>query len=170
MSAPPASQGLRVGQGFDVHRFSGDPGRPLVLGGVVVTGAPGLAGHSDADVVSHALADALLGASGLGDLGRHFPEDSPKWAGASSIGLLAMVVEMVASNGLGTLNADCTVICERPRLAPHTVEMAARLGDVLGAPVSVKAKRAEGLGALGRVEGIACVAVALLDLRRGVQR
>jgi 2-C-methyl-D-erythritol 2,4-cyclodiphosphate synthase len=161
-----AGRGLCVGQGFDVHRFSGDPGRTLVLGGVVVAGAPGLAGHSDADVVSHALADALLGASGLGDLGAHFPEDSPEWSGASSIGLLTRVVEMVASYGLGALNADCTVICERPRLAPHTAQMAVCLTEVIGAPVSVKAKRAEGLGALGRVEGIACVAVALLDSRR----
>jgi 2-C-methyl-D-erythritol 2,4-cyclodiphosphate synthase len=153
---------LRVGQGFDIHRFSGDPGRPLVLGGVVLEGLAGLSGHSDADVVTHALADALLGAALLGDLGGHFPDEDPQWAGTSSIGLLEKVMEMVAGAGLRPLNADCTVVCERPRLAPHTDEMRSRLADVLGAPVSVKAKRAEGLGALGRVEGIACMAVALL--------
>jgi len=153
---------LRVGQGFDVHRFSGDPGRPLVLGGVVLPGAPGLAGHSDADVVSHALAEALLGAAGLGDLGGRFPAEDPAWAGADSLDLLARVVAMVGGEGFGVVNGDCTVVCERPRLAEHTDEMGRILGDVVEAPVSVKAKRAEGLGALGRVEGIACMAVALL--------
>jgi 2-C-methyl-D-erythritol 2,4-cyclodiphosphate synthase len=153
---------LRIGQGFDVHRFSGDPGRPLVLGGVTVPGAAGLAGHSDADVVAHALAEAMLGAAGLGDLGRHFPASDPTWAGADSTGLLARVSAMVGAQGLGLVNADCTVVCERPRLADHTDAMAQRLEAVLDAPVSVKAKRAEGLGALGRVEGIACFAVVLL--------
>jgi 2-C-methyl-D-erythritol 2,4-cyclodiphosphate synthase len=156
--------GIRVGQGFDIHRFSGNPGRPLVLGGVVIDGVAGLVGHSDADVVSHALADALLGASGLGDLGRHFPDDAAEWAGANSLELLGTVVDMITSNGFTALNADCTVICERPRLSPHTDAMSVGLGVVLGAPVSVKAKRAEGLGALGRVEGIACIAVALISL------
>jgi 2-C-methyl-D-erythritol 2,4-cyclodiphosphate synthase len=156
--------GIRVGQGFDIHRFSGNPGRPLVLGGVVIDGVAGLVGHSDADVVTHALADALLGASGLGDLGRHFPDDAAEWAGANSLELLGTVVDMITSNGFTALNADCTVICERPRLSPHTDAMSVELGVVLGAPVSVKAKRAEGLGALGRVEGIACIAVALISL------
>jgi 2-C-methyl-D-erythritol 2,4-cyclodiphosphate synthase len=153
---------VRVGQGFDVHRFSGDPGRPLVLGGVTVPGAAGLAGHSDADVVTHALAEALLGAGGLGDLGRHFPASDPTWAGADSMVLLDQVASMVRSAGWSLLNADCTVVCERPRLADHTDDMARRLEALLGAPVSVKAKRAEGLGALGRVEGIACLAVVLI--------
>jgi 2-C-methyl-D-erythritol 2,4-cyclodiphosphate synthase len=153
---------LRVGQGFDVHRFSEDPDRSLVLGGVVITEAPGLAGHSDADVVAHALADALLGAAGLGDLGGRFPDTAPEWEGANSIGLLSTVVQLLGASGFKALNADCTVVCEMPRLAPHTAEMSSNLGAVLGAPVSVKAKRAEGLGALGRVEGIACLAVALL--------
>jgi 2-C-methyl-D-erythritol 2,4-cyclodiphosphate synthase len=153
---------LRIGQGFDVHRFSGAPGRPLVLGGVTIPGATGLAGHSDADVVAHALADALLGAGGLGDLGRHFPDSDPAWAGADSLVLLAEVTAMVAAQGLRVVNADCTVVCERPRLAEHTSEMIRLLGAVIEAPVSVKATRAEGLGALGRVEGIACLAVALL--------
>ena len=153
---------LRVGQGFDVHRFSGDPGRPLVLGGVTVPGAAGLAGHSDADVVAHAVAEALLGAAGLGDLGRHFPASDPAWAGADSMELLGRVSDMVGAQGMALVNADCTVVCERPRLVDHTDAMARRLEGVLGAPVSVKAKRAEGLGAIGRVEGIACVAVVLL--------
>jgi 2-C-methyl-D-erythritol 2,4-cyclodiphosphate synthase len=153
---------LRVGQGFDIHRFSGAPGRPLVLGGVIIDGVAGLAGHSDADVVAHALADALLGAVGLGDLGRHFPDTDPAWAGADSLALLAAVVSLVEGEGMQAVNADCTVVCERPRLAEHTQEMGLRLGAVLSAPVSVKATRAEGLGALGRVEGIACLAVALV--------
>ena len=157
--APPP---LRVGQGFDVHRFSGEPGRALVLGGVMVPGAAGLSGHSDADVVTHAVADGLLGAAGLGDLGRHFPDNDPAWAGVDSLDLLARVLSMVDAHGMRLLNVDCTVVCERPRLAELTDTMAERLGTVLGAPVSVKAKRAEGLGALGRVEGIACLAVVLL--------
>jgi 2-C-methyl-D-erythritol 2,4-cyclodiphosphate synthase len=152
----------RIGQGFDIHRFSGDPGRPLVLGGVHVPGAAGLAGHSDADVVAHALAEAMLGAAGLGDLGRHFPASDPAWAGADSMGLLERVSSMVGTVGMRLVNADCTVVCERPRLADHTDDMARGLQELLGAPVSVKAKRAEGLGALGRVEGIACLAVVLL--------
>jgi len=156
---------LRVGQGFDVHRFSGAPGRPLVLGGVTLTGAPGLAGHSDADVVTHALAEAVLGAAGLGDLGGHFPAGDPAWAGADSLDLLGRVVAMAGDVGLAVVNADCTVVCERPRLAEHTGAMGGRLAGVVGAPVSVKAKRAEGLGALGRVEGIACLAVVLLARR-----
>jgi 2-C-methyl-D-erythritol 2,4-cyclodiphosphate synthase len=153
---------FRIGQGFDVHRVSGDPGRALILGGVRVPGAPGLAGHSDADVVAHALADALLGAAGLGDLGRHFPADDDRWAGADSMSLLARVTSMVHAEGMQLVNADCTIVCERPRLADLTPDMARALASVVGAPVSVRAKRTEGLGALGRVEGIACLAVALL--------
>lgn len=154
--------GPRVGQGFDVHRFSADPGRPLVLGGVEIHAVPGLEGHSDADVVCHALADALLGASGLGDIGEHFPDTDPRWAGARSVDLLEEVMARLRERGLGVLNADCTIICERPRLADHTPQMSSRLSAVLGSPVSVKAKRAEGLGAIGRVEGIACLAVVLV--------
>lgn len=154
---------MRVGQGFDVHPFGEAEDRPLLLGGVRVPGARGLAGHSDGDAVAHALADALLGAAGLGDLGRHFPDTDPAWAGADSMALLGFVVAAVADAGWRPVNADCTVVAEAPRLAPHTAEMASRLGQVLGAPVSVKATRAEGLGALGRVEGIACLAVALLE-------
>jgi len=154
---------VRVGQGFDVHPFSADPARPLVLGGVVIEDAPGLAGHSDADALAHALADAVLGAAGLGDLGRHFPDDDPAWQGADSLVLLAEVVAKAAAAGLVPVNADCTVVAESPRLAPYTAEMADRLGRVLGAPVSVKATGPEGLGALGRSEGLACLAVVLLD-------
>jgi len=153
---------MRVGQGFDIHRFSPLPGRPLVLGGVTIPGVAGLAGHSDADVVAHALADALLGAVGLGDLGRHFPDSDPPWAGADSLDLLARVGILAGAQGMRVVNADCTVVCERPRLADHTEEMGRRLGAVVGAPVSVKATRAEGLGSLGRVEGIACLAVVLV--------
>jgi 2-C-methyl-D-erythritol 2,4-cyclodiphosphate synthase len=158
---------VRIGQGFDVHAFSDDPERRLVLGGVEVGGSPGLAGHSDADAVAHALSDAVLGAAGLGDLGRHFPDTDPAWAGADSLTLLGHVVGLAAQAGLRAVNADCTVVAERPRLAPHGVTMAERLGAVLGAPVSVKATRAEGLGAIGRVEGIACLAVVLLESSGG---
>jgi 2-C-methyl-D-erythritol 2,4-cyclodiphosphate synthase len=156
---------LRIGQGIDVHRFSADPSRPLVLGGTTIDAddAAGLDGHSDADAVAHAIADALLGAAGLGDIGRHFPDTDPQWAGADSMTLLTWVVELVAEAGWVPVNADCTVVAERPKLAPFVGLMAERLGGVLGAPVSVKATRAEGLGALGRAEGIACLAVVLVS-------
>jgi len=154
---------LRVGQGFDVHPFSEDSSRPLVLGGVVVEGSCGLSGHSDADVLAHALSDALLGGAGLGDIGRHFPDTDPRYAGADSVQLLSRVVELVADAGLRAANADCTLLAERPKLSPLLPTMAERLTAVLGAPVSVKASRGEGLGAIGRAEGIACLAVVLLD-------
>ena len=162
---------MRIGQGVDVHAFSDDPDRPLVLGGVEVPQGRGLAGHSDADALAHALADALLGAAGLGDLGHHFPDTDPAWAGADSMALLAEVAGMVGRAGLEVANADCTVVAETPRLAPHTDEMAARLTEAVGGPVSVKATRAEGLGPIGRGEGVACLAVALLVARdRGPAR
>lgn len=154
---------MRIGQGFDVHTYTDDPDRPLVLGGVVVPGGRPLAGHSDADAIAHALADALLGAADLGDLGRHFPDTDPAWSGADSVSLLAQVAAMVARAGLRVVNADCTVVAEAPRLAPYTAQMAERLGVAVGAPVSVKATRAEGLGALGRSEGVACLAIVLLE-------
>lgn len=154
---------VRIGQGFDVHPFSSDPSRPLVLGGVVVDGGRGLAGHSDADAVAHALADALLGAAGLGDLGHHFPDSDPVWAGADSLELLAQVVDEVVDAGFRPVNADCTVLAEAPTLAPFVGRMVERLTTVLGAPVAVKATRAEGLGAIGRAEGVACLAVVLVD-------
>jgi 2-C-methyl-D-erythritol 2,4-cyclodiphosphate synthase len=152
----------RVGQGFDVHPWSDEPGRPLVLGGVVLPGERGLAGHSDADVVAHAVADALLGAAGLGDIGAHFPDTDSRWRGADSLTLLAHVVGLVRGEGWSIGNVDTTVVLEAPRLAPHKAAIAQRLSEIAGAPVSVKAKRAEGLGALGRGEGVACLAVALL--------
>jgi 2-C-methyl-D-erythritol 2,4-cyclodiphosphate synthase len=150
----------RVGLGFDIHPFSEDPSRVLVLGGVVLDG-PGLAGHSDADVVAHAVADALLGAAGLGDIGSHFPDTDPAYAGMDSLELLRRVVAVVTPDfEIG--NVDITVVLEAPKLAPHREAMQARLREVVGAPVSVKAKRAESLGALGRREGVASLAVALL--------
>jgi len=153
---------LRIGQGFDVHPWSDDPARRLVLGGVVLDGERGLAGHSDADVVAHAVADALLGAAGLGDIGAHFPDTDPRWRGADSLTLLARVVGLVKGDDWAVGNVDTTVVLEAPRLAPHKAAMEERLSAAVGAPVSVKAKRAEGLGALGRGEGVACLAVALL--------
>jgi 2-C-methyl-D-erythritol 2,4-cyclodiphosphate synthase len=153
---------VRVGQGFDIHRFSDDPSRPLVLGGVRFDGEPGLHGHSDADAVAHAVADALLGAAGLGDIGQHFPDTDPQWAGADSLRLLAEAARLVRAAGWEPGNVDCSVICEAPRLAPRRAEMEQRLSEAAGAPVSVKGRRAEGLGTLGRREGIACLAVAVV--------
>jgi len=162
--APPGMT-VRVGLGFDVHPFSDDPSRPLVLGGVRFPGARGLAGHSDADVVAHAVGDALLGAAGLGDLGRHFPDTGPSWAGADSLAILARVMGLVGTEGWSPGNVDCTVLLEAPRLAPHRDEMSRLLEGVVGADVGIKATRAEGLGAIGRGEGVACWAVALIERR-----
>lgn len=156
---------VRVGQGFDVHAFSDAPDRVLVLGGVVFDGEPGLVGHSDADVVAHACADALLGAAGLGDIGQHFPDTDPRWAGADSIGLLSAVAGRVREAGWEPGNVDCAVVCERPKLAPRRDAMQDRLTAAVGAPVTVKGNRAEGLGAIGRAEGIACFAVAVVSAR-----
>ena len=153
---------VRVGQGFDVHHFSDDPNRPLVLGGVVFDGNRGLQGHSDADAVAHAVADALLGAAGLGDIGEHFPDTDDRWKGADSIALLVHVAALVRAEGWTIGNVDCSVVCELPKLAPHRTEMQARLSEACGAPVTVKGRRAEGLGAIGRGEGIACWAVAVI--------
>ena len=161
MTTAPATM-VRVGHGFDVHRFSGDPGRPLVLGGVTFPESPGLVGHSDADAVAHAVADALLGAAGLGDLGEHFPDSDPAWLDADSLMLVEHVARLVREAGWDIGNVDCSVVCEAPRLAPHRTEMQHRLSNAVGAPVSVKGRRAEGLGAIGRGEGIACWAVAVL--------
>lgn len=154
---------MRVGLGFDVHPF--EDGRRLVLGGVEIPGARGLAGHSDADVLCHALADACLGAAVLGDLGSHFPDDDPRWRNASSLDLLGRVGELVAEAGFGVASADATILCEAPKLAPYVPEMRRNLTRALGAPegtISVKATRTEGLGTVGRREGSACMAVALL--------
>lgn len=156
---------MRVGQGFDVHPFA--DGRPLVLGGVPFEGERGLAGHSDADVVAHAVTDALLGAAGLGDIGSHFPDTDVRWRGADSMGLLAAAVRLVREGGWEVANVDCAVVLEAPKLAPRREEMQERLSATVGAPVTVKGKRAEGLGAIGRGEGIACWAVALLQREGG---
>ncbi len=153
---------VRVGQGFDIHSFSDDPDRPLILGGVIFPDAPGLVGHSDADVIAHAVADALLGAAGLGDIGQHFPDTDPAWSGADSLRLLAEVARMLADAGWVTGNVDCSVVCEIPKLSPSRLEMQQRLSSAAGAPVTVKGRRAEGLGSLGRREGIACWAVAVI--------
>jgi 2-C-methyl-D-erythritol 2,4-cyclodiphosphate synthase len=154
---------VRVGQGFDVHPFSDDPDRRLVLGGVAFDGEPGLAGHSDADVIAHAVTDALLGAAGLGDIGERFPDTDPALEGADSMELLRLAVADVRAAGWAPANVDCTVVLEAPKLAPRRDEIEAGLSAAVGAPVTVKGKRAEGLGALGRREGIACFAVALLE-------
>jgi 2-C-methyl-D-erythritol 2,4-cyclodiphosphate synthase len=153
---------VRVGHGFDIHRFSDDAGRVLVLGGVVFEG-PGLQGHSDADVIAHAVADALLGAAGLGDIGEHFPDTDPQWKGADSLVLLAHAGTMVRADGWTIGNVDCSVVCESPKLAPHRPQMQANLSQACAAPVTVKGRRPEGLGALGRQEGIACWAVAVIS-------
>lgn len=157
---------VRVGHGFDVHPFSSDPTRVLVLGGVVFDDQRPLAGHSDADVVAHAVTDALLGAAGLGDIGQHFPDTDPTLAGADSLEMLRRAAAELRSQGWEPGNVDCTVVLEAPKLAPHREEMQARLSDAVGAPVTVKGKRAEGLGSLGRQEGIACFAVALVERRQ----
>ena len=153
---------LRVGQGFDIHRFTDDPDRVLILGGVRFHDTPGLHGHSDADVVAHAVADALLGAAGLGDIGQHFPDTDPLWRGADSLLILAAVRDLLGANGWRVANVDCSVVCERPKLAAHRGEMQRLLSEAAGGPVTVKGRRAEGLGALGRSEGIACWASALI--------
>ena len=154
---------MRVGQGFDIHPFAPEGAdRPLVLGGVRFEGERGLAGHSDADVVAHAVTDALLGAAGLGDIGRHFPDDDPAWEGADSIDMLESAVMQLRAIGWEPGNVDVTVVLEAPKLAPYRDLIEKRLSGVVGAPVTVKAKRAEGLGPIGRGEGIACWAVALV--------
>ena len=152
----------RVGLGVDVHPVTDDPSRPLVLGGVRLPDTPGLAGHSDADVVAHAAADALLGAAGLGDLGSLFPDTDPAFAGADSLRLLAEVAARVRAAGWEPDNVDCAVVLEAPRLAPHRVAMQEALSAAVGAAVTVKATRPERLGALGRGEGVGCLAVALV--------
>lgn len=155
---------IRVGQGFDIHRFNDDPtpGRALILGGEVFEGMRSLAGHSDADVVAHAVADALLGAAGLGDIGEHFPDTDARWKNANSLELLAEVARMVTAAGWVIGNVDCSVVCEEPKLAPRREAMQRNVSTAAGAPVTIKGRRAEGLGALGRAEGIACWAVAVM--------
>ena len=156
------SPGMRVGQGFDVHRFSPDPHRPLILGGVSFPGERGLHGHSDADAVAHAVTDAILAAAGLDDIGQLFPDTDERYAGADSIEMLRLAAAEVDGAGWRVGNVDCSLICESPKVAPMRRQMEARLSGAAGGPVTVKGRRPELLGALGRSEGIACLAVALL--------
>ncbi len=154
---------MRVGIGYDIHRYQ--EGRPLMLGGVRFPGERGLGGHSDADVLLHAVIDALLGAAGLGDIGQHFPPDDPAYENADSRQLLARAARLVDDAGYRADSLDATVIAERPRLAPRIAEMRQGIAEAVGleaAQVSVKATTSEGIGAVGRGEGIAAIAVALL--------
>ena len=155
----------RTGLGFDLHPLVAN--RPLVLGGVTVPGEKGLDGHSDADVLTHAVCEALLGALALGDLGRRFPDSDPRYRGISSLLLLRSVMELVGANGGRLVNVDATVICQAPRLAAHLHEMEVRLAEAIGVMpgrVSVKAKSPEHLGLLGREEGIAAMAVVAVEV------
>ena len=155
---------LRIGHGFDVHAFA--EGRPLVLGGVRVPSERGLAGHSDADVVAHALMDAVLGALREGDIGQLFPDDDPAFEGADSLVLMGRVAELVRERGWRVADVDCTIAAQAPKLAPYWEEMRARMAEALGVSVDavgVKATTTERLGFVGREEGIAAWAVALLD-------
>lgn len=155
---------FRIGQGYDIHRLV--PGRRLILGGEEIPFALGLEGHSDADVLLHALGDALLGAASLGDLGRHFPPSDERWRGASSLDLLARIVALVREAGFKVVNGDLTLLAEAPKIAPYRERMRARIADVLGVDaeaVGIKATTNEGLGAIGRGEGMAAMAVVLLE-------
>jgi 2-C-methyl-D-erythritol 2,4-cyclodiphosphate synthase len=156
---------FRSGLGFDLHPLV--EGRPLVLGGVTVPAVRGLGGHSDADVLTHAVCEALLGSLALGDLGRLFPDTDPRYKGVSSLGLLRSVMELIAAKGARVVNVDITVICQAPRLAPYLPEMAKQLAGPMGLgpdQVSVKAKSPEHLGLLGREEGIAALAVVAVEV------
>ena len=155
---------VATGIGWDSHRLVA--GRPLILGGVTIPHDRGLDGHSDADVLTHAVIDALLGAAGLGDIGQHFPDTDERWAGADSIALLRTVVGLVAERGLTVAHVDSTVVMERPKLAPHREAIRASLADALGIAlehVNVKASTGEGMGFVGRGEGVAALAVATLS-------
>ncbi len=158
---------MRVGQGFDVHRYSDDPQRTLVLGGVRFDNERGLDGHSDADAVAHACIDALLAAAGLGDIGQMFSDRDPAWAGADSIGLLRRAAGAVREAGWDPVNVSCTAVLDSPKLAPHRDIMQQRLSAAAGAPVTVTGRSTERVGALGRGEGVAAMAVALVARRSG---
>jgi len=152
-----------VGIGYDCHRLV--EGRPLVLGGVQIEHDRGLEGHSDADVVAHAVTDALLGAAGMGDIGQHFPDTDERWRGADSLGLLRAVVALLSERELGPVNVDCTVIIEAPAISPHRERIRGRLAEALGlesARVNVKATTSEGMGFIGAREGAAALAVATI--------
>jgi len=153
----------RVGIGYDIHRLV--EGRKLVLGGVEITYEKGLLGHSDSDVLIHAVCDALLGAAAMGDIGTHFPDSDPQWSGASSLDFLSNVVELLAQEGWGVTNVDSTIMAERPKIGPYREKIRQSLAPVLGLSVdrvSIKAKTNEGLDSLGRNEAIAAHAVVLI--------
>jgi 2-C-methyl-D-erythritol 2,4-cyclodiphosphate synthase len=155
---------MRIGHGYDSHRFA--EGRKLVLGGVEIPHERGLTGHSDADAVAHAVTDALLGAAGLGDIGRHFPPSDEQWKDADSLKLLAQVVRLLEGRNYQVVNVDVTVVCEAPKIGPHAPAMQERLASVIGISpghISIKGKTNEGMGWIGRGEGIAVFAVALVD-------
>ena len=155
---------MRIGQGFDVHALV--PDRKLIIGGVDIPYERGLAGHSDADVLLHAICDALIGAAGLGDIGAHFPDTDPRYKGADSRVLLRSVVELIGLNGYRVVNVDCTIVAQAPKMAPHIGKMRENIAADLridSGAVNVKAKTAERLGAIGRGEGIAAEAVALIE-------
>ncbi len=155
---------MRVGLGYDSHRLA--EGRKLILGGVEIPFERGLDGHSDSDVLAHAVIDALLGAAGLGDIGHHFPDTDERWRGADSVALLEQVVSMLAERGFTVVNVDCTVIMEAPKVAPHRDAIRARLAAALGVPegqVNVKASTGERMGFVGRGEGAAALAIAAIE-------
>ncbi|MCI5528794.1 MAG: 2-C-methyl-D-erythritol 2,4-cyclodiphosphate synthase [Blautia sp.] len=157
---------MRVGMGYDVHRLA--EGRDLILGGVQIPWEKGLLGHSDADVLIHAIMDALLGAAALGDIGRHFPDTDPAYEGISSVMLLKHVAELLQENGYGITNIDATIIAQKPKMAPHIPQMRENIADALGIGLSalnIKATTEEGLGFTGRGEGIASQAICLLHTR-----
>ncbi|MGH2505021.1 MAG: 2-C-methyl-D-erythritol 2,4-cyclodiphosphate synthase [Ktedonobacterales bacterium] len=158
---------MRVGLGYDAHQFApAQDGRPLLLAGVVIPHAQGLAGHSDADVALHALVDALLGAAALGDIGAYFPSSDEHWRGASSATFVAGAVQALAQDGWHVVNVDATIVAEHPRLSPHVAAMRASIAALLGTPIeriSVKSKTTDGMGFTGRAEGIACYVVAMIE-------
>ncbi|MEO7002460.1 MAG: 2-C-methyl-D-erythritol 2,4-cyclodiphosphate synthase [Ktedonobacterales bacterium] len=157
----------RVGMGYDVHGFApAEAGRPLMIGGVAIPHEHGLAGHSDADVLLHALVDALLGAAALGDIGAYFPSSDPRWQDAPSAAFLTATLAMLREGGWRLGNVDITIVTERPRMSPHIAAIRGRLAEGMGIAlecVSVKSKTTDGLGFTGRQEGIACYAVALIE-------
>ena len=158
---------IRVGIGYDVHAFAvPEAQRPLMIGGVTIPYECGLAGHSDADVLLHALVDALLGAAGLGDIGTHFPSSDSRWRDAASSAFLTHTLDLLKEQGWRIGNVDATIVAEHPRMTPHIPAIRAQLAEIMGAPldtVSVKAKTTDGLGFTGRSEGIACYAIALIE-------
>ncbi len=159
---------MRVGLGYDSHRLA--EGRKLILGGVEIPFERGLDGHSDSDVLAHAVIDALLGAAGLGDIGHHFPDTDERWRGADSVALLEQVVAMLGERGFTVVNVDCTVIMEAPKVAPHRDAIRARLAAALGVPegqVNVKASTGERMGFVGRGEGAAALAIAAVEEAAG---